>query len=74
MQQDARKKVRIDIPSFERQQPVLQQVELKDIAPWSTSGAKSATGKAIAALSFTSTVLLRRLPGAGAPTTHVQRR
>lgn len=53
----------MDTPLFERQQPVLQEVKLEDVAPWSTSGARSATGKAIAALGFTSAVLLRQLPG-----------
>ena len=52
----------MDTPLFERQQATLQEVGLADIAPWSTSGAKSATGKAIAALGFTSTVLLQPLP------------
>lgn len=49
-------------PLFERQQPTLQEVPLSEISPWSTSGAKSATGKSIAALGFTSAVLLRPLP------------
>jgi ParB-like chromosome segregation protein Spo0J len=53
----------MDTPLFERQQPVLREVKLEEVAPWSTSGARSATSKAIAALGFTSAVLLRQLPG-----------
>lgn len=52
----------MEIPLFERQQPSLHEVKLSEIAPWSTGGAKSATGKSIAALGFTSAVLLRALP------------
>ncbi len=51
----------MDIPLFERQKPTMQDVNLADVAPWSTSGARSVTGKAVAALGLTSTVLLRPL-------------
>lgn len=51
----------MDTPLFERQEPTMQMVSLADIAPWNTSGAKSVTGKAVAALGLASTVLLRLL-------------
>jgi ParB-like chromosome segregation protein Spo0J len=52
------------IPLFERPESSLELVALADIQPWSASGARSATGKSIAALGLRGVVTLQQLaPG-----------
>ena len=54
----------METPLFERPESTLEQVALADIQPWSTSGAKSATGKSITALGLRGVVTLQQLaPG-----------
>lgn len=49
-------------PLFEKPTATHELVALADIKPWSTSGAKSANAKSIAALGLRSEVTLKRLP------------
>ncbi len=54
----------MDTPLFERPESSLELVALADIQPWSTSGARSATDKSIAALGLRGVVTLQQLaPG-----------
>lgn len=54
----------MDTPLFERPESKLELVALKDIQPWSTSGAKSATAKSITALGLRGVITLQQLtPG-----------
>ncbi len=54
----------METPLFERPESSLEQVALADIRPWSASGARSTTGKSIAALGLRSVVTLQQLaPG-----------
>lgn len=51
----------MDTPLFERPESKLELVALKDIQPWSTSGAKSATAKSITALGLRGVITLQQL-------------
>ena len=54
----------MDTPLFEQPDSKLELVALKDIQPWSTSGAKSATAKSITALGLRGVITLQQLtPG-----------
>ena len=52
----------MDTPLFERPESNLELVALADIQPWSAGGARSATGKSIAALGLRGVVTLQQLP------------
>jgi hypothetical protein len=58
----ARKEAGMDTPLFERPESTLELVALADIQPWSASGARSTTGKSIAALGLRGVVTLQQLP------------